>query len=327
MGRLESKNSRKIMENIASPDIRSLYQRQGAHWGKIILFIGLWIGAGAVAWNVENIWAKVLCYLFMGYMQMAMATFFHECTHNVMFAEEWKNWVFGIVGFIALVAPYTSYRDDHLLHHRYNRTKKDTAAFTMGKRGWLDFAVFYTYVTAGIVLLLINFNFVHPFLFLKGKKFWLHWFEVALHVVVYVGVGMWAAHYGVLNKLLEVTLWPLLVFSYLNSFRFLAEHYGTPWERGQLAGSRTIISNPVHSWFWNNINYHIGHHVYPAVPWYNLKKLHYLMLPQIEKEGGIVEKSLIAAVVRIILSGPETPEMANGTPPASVPSGLVPQKA
>ncbi|MBK8961469.1 MAG: fatty acid desaturase, partial [Proteobacteria bacterium] len=40
-------------------------------------------------------------------------------------------------------------------------------------------------------------------------------------------------------------------------------------DAGLLAGTRTLLSNPVHAFFWNNINLHIGHHVYPGVPWYN----------------------------------------------------------
>ena len=73
--------------------------------------------------------------------------------------------------------------------------------------------------------------------------------------------------------------------------RFIAEHYETPWNEGQMLGTRTIISNQVHSFFWNNINYHIGHHVYPGVPWYNLQKLHAALLPEIQRTRAVVDPS------------------------------------
>src|SRR3546814_20526383 len=64
-------------------------------------------------------------------------------------------------------------------------------------------------------------------------------------------------------------LCPVLCFSFFNAMRFISEHYETPWNEGKLTGTRTVISNPVHSWFWNTINWHIGHHVFPRVPCYN----------------------------------------------------------
>jgi fatty acid desaturase len=116
----------------------------------------------------------------------------------------------------------------------------------------------------------------------------------------------WAWNNGILAKTLEVWLIPVYIFSVFNSIRFIAEHYETPWNEGQLVGSRTIISNPVHSFFWNNINWHIGHHVYPAIPWYNLVKLHKLMEPTIEAKGAIVDKSYMSVFFKALLHGPET---------------------
>ena len=88
--------------------------------------------------------------------------------------------------------------------------------------------------------------------------------------------------------------------------RFIAEHYGTPWNSGQLVGTRTVISNPGHAFFWNNINWHIGHHIYPMVPWYNLVELHDLLGPQIRASGAFVDKSYVAVYLDAMRSGPET---------------------
>ena len=95
-------------------------------------------------------------------------------------------------------------------------------------------------------------------------------------------------------------------FGFLNSMRFIAEHYGCPWDAGPLVGTRTIISNKVNSFFWNNINYHIGHHAYPGVPWYNLQKLHVLMLPEIERLGALIDQSYFAVFLHALRNGPET---------------------
>jgi fatty acid desaturase len=110
----------------------------------------------------------------------------------------------------------------------------------------------------------------------------------------------------VLGKTLEVWLVPVYIFAVFNLIRFIAEHYEIPWNQGQLAGSRTVTSNPLHSFFWNNINWHIGHHIYLTVPWYNLIELHDLMKSAIAAEGAIVEKSYTGVFLRALVRGPES---------------------
>ena len=109
-----------------------------------------------------------------------------------------------------------------------------------------------------------------------------------------------------LGKTLAVWLWPIFFFSLFNSMRFIAEHYGTQWDAGPLAGTRTVLSNPVHAFFWNNINLHIGHHVYPNVPCYNLGALHTLLEPKIAATGALIDKSYVAVYFGALWGGPET---------------------
>ena len=47
----------------------------------------------------------------------------------------------------------------------------------------------------------------------------------------------------------------------------MLEDYHDPYK-----GARTIKAHPVVDFFLCNENYHIEHHLYPSVPWYNLKK-------------------------------------------------------
>jgi fatty acid desaturase len=239
---------------------------------------------------------------------MSIVTFMHECTHLIMFKKRWKNWAFGIVSTLPLPITFTSFMDDHLAHHTYNRSARDPDAFTMGTRSFSDFVLFYAYVLIGGLLTAIHFNILYPVKKLRGTRLWIHLGEIALRVVVYGALIFWAVQAGLTGKVLAIWLIPVYIFSVINSIRFIAEHYDTPWDAGQLSGTRAVISNPVNRFFWNNINYHIGHHVYPAVPWYNLAKLHEAMLPAIEEAGAVVDRSYLAVFWRACLNGPETEE-------------------
>jgi fatty acid desaturase len=247
-------------------------------------------------------------YGLMGYLWMSIVTFMHDCTHSVLFKAKWKNWAFGIFSTLPLFVTFISFKEDHLEHHRYNRSAKDPDAFTMGQRGVLDFVLFYAYILVGGVLTIIQFTFIYPFQRFPPQKLLVHLAEVSLRVMLYTGLIVWTAKLGVLGQFLKLWLVPGYIFSFLNSVRFIAEHYETPWDAGQLAGTRTIISNQVNSFFWNNINYHIGHHVYPAVPWYNLQKLHAALLPEIVRQRAVVDSSYFGVFFQACVGGPESIE-------------------
>jgi fatty acid desaturase len=273
---------------------------------KIPLFLGLMVAISFAAWNTQQILLLCVMYLALGYLWMGMVTFMHDATHNMLFRRPNANWIFGILCMLPIFATFVAFREDHIEHHRHNRTPRDPDAFTMGQRRFGDFVLFYAYALIGGVLSFLHFNFIYPFTRFGPRLWAVQLFEMALKAVTYWWVLDLAARHGVLDKALQVWLWPVLVLSLLNSMRFIAEHYGTPWNVGQMAGTRTVTSNPVHSFFWNNINWHIGHHVYPSVPWYNLQELHRVLEPQIAASGAVVDRSYLAVYWQALRRGPET---------------------
>jgi fatty acid desaturase len=275
---------------------------------KIPLFLGLMVWLTWVAWNATSAWTLVPVYIALGYLWMSMVTFMHDALHYTLFRSKGLNWAFGILCMLPIFATFVGFREDHIEHHKYNRSPRDPDSFTMGKRGFADFVLFYAYALIGGVLSFIHFNFIYPFQRFGPRLWAIQLFELALKATVYWLVLSWAAGQGMLGKAFEVWLYPVLVLSLLNSMRFIAEHYGAPWDAGQMAGTRTVISNPVNSFFWNNINWHIGHHVYPTVPWYNLQKLHRMLEPQIAASGAPVDKSYISVYWNALRRGPESPE-------------------
>jgi fatty acid desaturase len=293
---------------ISPPHLRALYQHVWYHNLKIPLFYSMLVGCGYVAWNTSSPFVEWAMYGAMGYLWMSIVTFMHDCTHSVLFKARWKNWAFGIFSTLPIIITFISFKEDHLEHHRYNRTTRDPDAFTMGKRTAADFLLFYAYVLIGGVLTILQFLLLYPVQKFRGEKLVIHCAELALRVVVYTGLILWTMELGVLDRFLKLWLIPGYIFSLLNSMRFIAEHYDTPWEAGQLEGTRTIVSNQINSFFWNNINYHIGHHVYPGVPWYHLQKLHAAMQPEITQRKATVDSSYFRIFLTACYAGPESIE-------------------
>lgn len=286
--------------------IRLCTQRSGPNLVKIPLFVSLMLAIGWLAWTTTSSVVLWSAYLALGYLWMSIVTFMHDATHHTLFRRPWLNTAFGIVAMVPIFASFVSFREDHLEHHRHNRSPRDPDAFTMGRRGVMDFVLFYAYMVAGALLSFVHFNLLYPLAGFNARQWAMHLFETALKVVAYWALIDWAIAHDVLAKTLSLWLIPIFIFSLLNSMRFIAEHYATPWNQGQLLGTRTIVSNRVNAFFWNNINWHIGHHIYPRVPWYNLVELHELLRNDIEAQGAVVDQSYIAVFLDALRHGPET---------------------
>jgi fatty acid desaturase len=100
-------------------------------------------------------------------------------------------------------------------------------------------------------------------------------------------------------------LWIYLLFFVLPSawvavfsryLRLLSEHFGIPSaHQNSIAGASTrtvLVSWPIRIMLWpHNLNYHLEHHWYPSVPFYNLPALHKLLYesPEIRERMHITK--------------------------------------
>ena len=92
----------------------------------------------------------------------------------------------------------------------------------------------------------------------------------------------------------------MLPFFYGNTFFALCDltqHAGLAFNvKDHRINSRTVILNPILSWLYVKLEYHIELHMFSGVPWYNLPKLHELIKDQLPKPS----KGLISAYREII---------------------------
>tara|TARA_B100001063_G_scaffold194519_1_gene186060 strand:- start:228 stop:578 length:351 start_codon:yes stop_codon:yes gene_type:complete len=65
--------------------------------------------------------------------------------------------------------------------------------------------------------------------------------------------------------------------------------------------TRTVILNPFFSFLYTNMEYHIEHHIFPKIPFHNLKKLHSIIKDQMPKpKRGVVDayKEIIPTIFK-----------------------------
>ena len=82
----------------------------------------------------------------------------------------------------------------------------------------------------------------------------------------------------------------------------LTQHAGLAFDvKDHRVNTRTVILNPILRWLYIKLEYHIEHHMYPQVPWYNLPKLHKIIKNQLPKPNyGLISayKDIVPAIIK-----------------------------
>jgi len=108
----------------------------------------------------------------------------------------------------------------------------------------------------------------------------------------YGTVFLAAMHQGRWDLVLHGWAIPLIVAIAFGNARSWAEHAMTA-PGNPLTHTRTVTSNRLVSFLMCNLNYHLEHHLFPGVPWYNLPKLHALMAGDYRHAGAFVHRSYL----------------------------------
>jgi fatty acid desaturase len=230
-----------------------------------------------------------------------MAILMHEALHGSLFrSRKWDRWAAFALGVPAFFSG-AAYKAIHLNHHRHTRTAKDQDEIGNSCRTRAQFlAWIYLRYVAGTFL----YFFVVPLkaLAIAAPAVRQRIVEEYLAMFgIYAAVTITFVSVGHVSWLLWYWLLPVNVAMVLSNVRGNAEHVGTGAGSALLI-SRTVTSSQLVSFLMCNLNYHLEHHLFPGVPWYNLPKVHQLLRPVYAKAGAHVERSYVRHTI-LALSG------------------------
>ena len=275
---------------VPAADLARLNQRSDAKgMAQSLAFLAVLICTGALAWYAVGRahWLVVIALIYLhGSLHKFMVNGFHEFCHKTVFKTQALNvfflHIFSFLGWYSHISFWAS----HQAHHRYTLHPPDDSEVVLPVKFTPKSYLGLAFINVRGFLLRMQHDLLLSFGVIKddweqvlfppenerGRRALFNWARVlivghGLIVLVSAMTGWWML--AVL-----VTFAPF----YGGGFQYLlnvAQHIGltdnTPDYR---INTRTIALNPVLAFLYWQMNYHIEHHMYAAVPFYNLTELH-----------------------------------------------------
>ena len=263
------------------------------------------IAAASLAIWSGNWAVYLLAMMIIATRQHALGILVHDACHYRLFPNKIANdMITDLLVSFHLGMSTSLYRKWHYPHHRYVNTDKDPEI--MGEKGspetWQ-----WPNTKLHMVKLFLKDAFGFNIINMAGiMSLWSPWSrlhlpskdpggipvreKVALILFAVTGVSALVYFGLVVDYLLLWILPSLTFFNIIFKFRSFAEHKVVRNEN-ELNNTRTVIPNWLERFLISpcNVNYHLEHHLFPSVPFYNLPKLHRLLMedPVFQKEAQL----------------------------------------
>ena len=225
--------------------------------------------------------------------QHALMVLGHEAIHKRWSPNMWVNdWLGRGLALFPVFISLAKWRFIHLCHHQHTHTADDPdraiyARYPLAASAWwrllardvcglnlvstLKYFIDLPYVTADFNRRFLGQARERRYRQVSDMRaFWAFW------GLVLIGGGSW----GGTSWLLAFVLYWLIPYCSLTQIFFRVrgaiEHGNVPDPDNPYRRTRTYFMHPIAAFFLapKRVNYHLEHHLYPAVPFYHLPRLH-----------------------------------------------------
>lgn len=267
--------------------IRVLHRRERIRNLRILVFFCLWAGCGYLSIRIAFLPLQLFCYFSSGWIIVGLTVLMHEGVHGLLLKNPVLNRWLGFVCSAPALVSFSAYRTIHLLHHKYEHTDQDPDdAEVVARKFSMPLVTFYyLYAVIGAYVYVFHIN-IDGFKLANLKNRVNILFELILMATL-AGLLFWLLP---LEMVLKIWVFPWLVAAHITSFRGVPEH-GLTTGGNAFTATRTVVSNKLVRFMLCNANYHLEHHLFPGMPWYNLPKAHQLLQPEYQRAGASVYAS------------------------------------
>ncbi|MCD8485721.1 MAG: fatty acid desaturase [Desertifilum sp.] len=275
---------------IAPELLQTLYRQEHHSYTRLLVFLGLYSTSAIAVFHLSQVlpsfWIYLVgipFYLIAAASLHGISLFTHEGVHGVLDRNPHINRFLSIACALPVGQNFSAYQVLHLKHHQHLGDEGDPDRYkNYTRQPGLVFLMYWGRLIIGYPVYLVAI----PILgWLQGnakERFW-----IVLEVLL-LGLGVIGAILSPIPSAFWVHGWliPMLLINVMVNIRGMSQHTLLEPETDIIRGTRTILTSPLVRFFMCNENYHLEHHLYPAVPWYHLPQLHAELKAELESLGA-----------------------------------------
>ena len=217
-------------------------------------------------------WPHWLCFSVNTLALHCSGTVIHDACHQSAHRNRIVNAILGHCSALILVFAFPVFTRVHLQHHGNVNHPKDDPDH---------------YVSTGGPLWLIAVRFLYHEVFFFQRRLWrnyelLEWFISRLIVITIVYISV---QYHFLGYILNFWFIPAFVIGITLGFFFDYLPHRPFVERNRWKNARVYPGKVLNILILGQ-NYHLIHHLWPSIPWYNYQPAYYLMKPLLDEKGS-----------------------------------------
>lgn len=291
-------NARWYQSPVPEADMEELLRRRNAPAVRdtLIWFALLFLSGFAVYWFWGS-WIAIFPYIVYSVIYGSSSdSRWHESSHGTAFKTDWMNNVLYEISSFMVFRQSTAWKWSHARHHSDTIIRgRDPEISVKTPPDW-----------TGLLLTFVGYSAVIP----EARKLFRHVVgKIDSQVATYVPVSEQKKIFATARIYLAIYLAVIAASVYFHSWlpvlyiglpnflgAWLMPVYGFTQHAGlqenvldHRLNSRTVYMNRLNRFLYWNMNYHVEHHMFPMVPYYNLPKLHQLILRDCPKPyPGIV---------------------------------------
>jgi fatty acid desaturase len=253
-------------------------------------------------------WAIPAFLLYGAIYNVPAVSKWHEFSHGTPFKTPWMNeFMYQVTSFMVLVQP-TLFRWSHTRHHSdtiiIGRDREFTA---MRPSNWYKFLCNFIRLNELRLLLpeIIGRSLgrisEEEKVYIPQTEYKKLFWEARVWLLIMIGIVALCIYTKSILPLLLIGL-PSFYGQPFNYFLNITQHGGLSEDvLDHRLNTRTFYANPILRFLYSNMNYHVEHHMFPSVPYYNLPALHEVIkhdCPPAYQSVGVAFKEAITAIYR-----------------------------
>ncbi len=269
-----------------------------------VIWLGGMLVSATIAIALWPTWWSIPFWLVYGVLYgSASDSRWHECGHKTAFQTTWmNNLVYQIASFMIMRNPIV-WRASHVRHHTDSIiVGRDPEIVAMRPPDLVQIGLKFIGVTDVYTalkrMILHTSGCLHPEeeTYVRESDRDKVFFIARVWLGIYVSTLALAIWMGSILPLMLIGL-PRIYGAWHHVMTGLLQHLGLAENvSDHRLNTRTVLMNPISRFIYLNMNYHLEHHMFTMVPYYNLPKLHDL----IKHDVPYPEPSMFSAFRRLV---------------------------